>query len=194
MRGNRDDNSVRIAVRAVCAPQANDGKPTAQAPTGLHSSALLGRGEARVCDLEFRRRESPQLSLLSAPGIYDGRARGSTGRILGPALVPVRIESMWRLEGKRGRKLSLTLSLCPRGILGDVVPPSGNEWSYQDAIVCQDSTGTNYRFRCYLGTDAPPDVWSVGLFDRFRGVSPPAWADWVADSAAVDAVQWSEVT
>jgi hypothetical protein len=96
--------------------------------------------------------------------------------------------------GKTRAHASLTLSLCPRGILGDVVPPSGNESSYQDAIVCQDSTGTNYRFRCYLGTDAPPDVWSVRLFDRFRGVSPPAWADWAADSTPVDGVQWSEVT
>jgi hypothetical protein len=89
---------------------------------------------------------------------------------------------------------ALTLSPCPKGILGDVVGESGDETAYQDAIVCQDSVGTAYRFRCYLGPDAAPDVWSAGLLDRFRGLSPPAWAEWAAEPASVERVQWSDVT
>ncbi len=95
---------------------------------------------------------------------------------------------------KTRSQASLTLSPCPRGILGDVLQPRGNESSYQDAIVCLDATGTAYRFRCYLGADGAPDMWSAGLLDRFRGISPPAWAEWAANPVPVDGVRWSDVT
>jgi hypothetical protein len=96
--------------------------------------------------------------------------------------------------GRARSQARLTLSPCPKEILGDVVLPRGNESSYHDAIVCEDSSGTAYRFRCYLGADSPPDVWSAGLLDRVRGVSRPAWAEWVATAAPVDRVQWGDVT
>jgi hypothetical protein len=95
--------------------------------------------------------------------------------------------------GQKRAPAVLTLSPCPRGILGDVVAMSGDEIAYHDAIVCQDSAGTMYRFRCHLGTDSAPDVWSPGLLDRFRGVSPPSWAAWVTEPAPVERVRWSDV-
>jgi hypothetical protein len=88
---------------------------------------------------------------------------------------------------------ALTLSPYPRDILGDMVAASEDGIAYHDAIVCQDSAGTAYRFRCHLGPDAAPDVWSAGLFDRFRGVSPPAWVAWVAEPSPVERVRWSDV-
>lgn len=95
---------------------------------------------------------------------------------------------------KTRSEAALTLSPCPRGILGDIAQPGGNESSYQDAIVCLDSAGTAYRFRCYLGMGHPPDTWSPGLFDRFRGIAPPAWAEWATNPTPVERVQWSDVT
>lgn len=96
--------------------------------------------------------------------------------------------------GQKRTSAALTLSPCPQGILGDVVSAPGGESAYHDAIVCQDSAGAVYRFRCSLGPDSAPDVWSAGLLDRFRGVSPPAWVEWATKAAAVDRVQWSDVT
>lgn len=96
--------------------------------------------------------------------------------------------------GKSRSQASLTVSPFPKGILADVLQPHGQESTYQDAIVCQDSSGSAYRFLCYLGDNTAPDIWSAGLLDRFRGISPPAWAEWTAAPAPVDRVQWSDVT
>ena len=95
--------------------------------------------------------------------------------------------------GQKRASAVLTLSPSPRGILGDVAAMSRDETGYHDAIVCRDSAGSVYRFRCHLGTDAAPDVWSPGLLDRFRGISPPAWVAWAAEPAPVESVRWSDL-
>lgn len=88
----------------------------------------------------------------------------------------------------------LTVSSCPREVLGEPVDVNRRESSYQDAIVCQDSAGTIYRFHCSRGVDSAPDVWSAGSFDRLRGVSPPAWVQWTIRPELVEPAHWSDVT
>jgi hypothetical protein len=94
---------------------------------------------------------------------------------------------------KRG-SAALTVSACPRAVLGDSVAGTQDESAYVDAIVCQDSAGTVYRFHCFLGPGAAPDMWSAGLLDRIRGVSPPAWVEWALRPEPVEPVRWSEVS
>jgi hypothetical protein len=139
-----------------------------------------GGGKARNCRY-CRIQEFTMAGPAGGPAAFSARRWYSSDRLDVPP------------GGQTRSKASLTLSPCPQGVLADVVRPSENESSYQDAIVCQDSTGTSYRFRCYEGPNVAPDVWSAGMFDRFRGVVPPVWVEWAATLSSVDQVRWSDV-
>ncbi|HEX6509632.1 MAG TPA: hypothetical protein VF221_18540 [Chloroflexota bacterium] len=84
----------------------------------------------------------------------------------------------------------LTRDPCPREILNDVVPPSGGDGFFADAIICRDTIGTFYRFQPSLGPGAQPDVWSKGALDRFRGRACPRWAEWVTSPAHIERIEW----
>ena len=87
----------------------------------------------------------------------------------------------------------LTVSACPQAILSDLVDPGGDEGFCVDAIVCEDTAGALYRFRCGVRGSDPPDRWSAGALDRIRGISAPGWVTGTSTADQVEQVRWSDV-
>ena len=172
-RNMKDQQRPRLKLDFIHAPSWG----AEQLAVGISND---GGGAARNCRY-FRLQEFSMAGPLGhAPSFSTRRWYASERLAIPPA-------------SQKRTSARLTLSPCPQSILSDLVDSGVDEGFSCDAIVCEDSVGTVYRFRCHPGAADAPDIWSAGLLDRLRGLSAPDWAASAKSNDLVERATWSDV-